>query len=238
MKAYRITDIEVGIECKNGGKTDVRSRNYLSDGTRPIEMEVSLSDDFLNEKQRENPHLTFDDCEYLWTGFEFCSKLLDYKGFMLHSSGVAYENNAYLFSAACGTGKSTHTGIWQKVFGEDKAVIINDDKPVIKLDENGNFNVYGTPWSGKHDKNLNIKVPLKAICFIERSETNHIERISSKDAIWLILNQTIRPAYKGVMENLLSLLDELLEKVPVYRLYCNMEDEAAIVSYNGMKDGN
>lgn len=238
MKAYRITDIEIGMECKCGGKMEKRARNYLSDknGDEPFDMTISLPDEYIEEKHRENPHLTFDDCEYLWTGYDFCCKLLEFNGFMLHSSAVSYENKAYLFSAPSGTGKSTHTKIWQRVFGEDRAVIINDDKPAIRLDKEGSFGVYGTPWSGKYDISQNIKVPLQAICFVERSETNSIRRVSDKEAIWLILNQTVRPDAENIMENLLTLIDSLLKKIPVYKLQCNMEDEAAIVAYNAMKD--
>ena len=36
------------------------------------------------------------------------------------------------------------------------------------------------------------------------------------------------------MDKMLSLTDKLLEKVPFYRLKCNMNDDAADVSYNGM----
>jgi len=236
LETYRISDIEVGLECKKDGRTYRQARSYASSGGEPCLIEINLSDEYLNQMQRENPHLSFDECEYIWTGYEFCKKLLELGGFMLHSSAVAYENKAYLFSAASGTGKSTHTEIWQKVFGADKAVIINDDKPVIRLSED-DFYVYGTPWSGKSDKNLNIKVPLQGICFLERSKTNQIERISSKEALMLILNQTVRPPKADIMDKLLLVLDGLLKKVPVYRLGCNMEDEAAIVSYEGMKSG-
>ena len=140
-----------------------------------------------------------------------------------------------LFTGRAGTGKSTHTHIWQKVFGKDKALIINDDKPVIRPDEN-KYYAYGTPWSGKSDENLSIKVPLQGICFIERSKTNHIESISAKEAIPLILNQTVRPPEVSIMDKLLLIIDGLLKAVPFYRLSCNMEDEAALVSYRGMKD--
>ncbi len=51
---------------------------------------------------------------------------------MLHASAIVVGNSAYLFSASSGTGKSTHTKLWQECFG-DKAVIINDDKPVIRI---------------------------------------------------------------------------------------------------------
>lgn len=236
MKRYNITGLKIDLNVSEDGKTFRQAAEYAKESGGAADMVIDIPGEYLSDRQKENPHLSFDDCEYIWTGFEFCSKLLDFEGFMLHSSAVAYEDKAYLFSAPSGTGKSTHTEIWQKVFGSDKAVIINDDKPAIKL-ENGDFYVYGTPWSGKSDKNLNIRVPLQGICFIERSEKNHIERISTKDAAHLILNQTVRPAYKGKMVNLLNLLDKLLIKIPVYRLGCNMEDEAAFTSYNAMKNG-
>ena len=237
MKSYKITDLKVSIDCKVGGRTYIQAENYVAECEEPFDIDVSLSDSYLKKKQEENPHLSFDECEYIWTGADFCGKLVGFKGFMLHSSAVAYEGCAYLFSAPSGTGKSTHTEIWQRVFGEDKAVIINDDKPVIRLSDDGKFYVYGTPWSGKTDKNINTKVPLQAVCFIERSIENKIKKVEAKDAVWMILNQTQRPDYEGAMDNLLELLDKLLKEIPVYKLSCNMEDEAAIVSYNGMKDG-
>ena len=236
LKQYRISDIEIGLKSKEDGRIYRQAERYASPGGKPYQAEISLDDEFLLSMQKENPHLSLDECEYIWTGYEFCKKLLDFDGFMLHSSGIAYENKAYLFSAASGTGKSTHTEIWQKVFGEDNAVIINDDKPAVRMVD-GKFYAYGTPWSGKSDKNLNIKVPLQGICFIERSKNNHIERITSKEALLLIFNQTVRPPELDIMDKLIVILDSLLKTVPVYKLGCNMEDEAAIVSYNGMKDG-
>lgn len=233
MEKYIIAGIKIGMTLREG-IIKKQAEEYRCDFEGEPEMEIGLSDEYLEQQHRENPHLTFEECEYLWTGFQFCSKLLHFDGFMLHSSAVAYEGKAYLFSANSGTGKSTHTSIWQKVFGSDKAVIINDDKPVIKLCDD-KILVYGTPWSGKTDKNLNIAVPLQGICFLERAPQNWIYPLGVQHAIHPILNQTLRPAYGGDMSSLLSLLDRLLQKTKVYRMGCNMEDEAAIVAYNGMK---
>ena len=52
---------------------------------------------------------------------------------MLHSSAVVADGKAYLFTADSGTGKSTHTQLWPRMFG-DRAYILNDDKPAL-LDE-------------------------------------------------------------------------------------------------------
>lgn len=233
---YKICGIKIELECDKNGRTYRQAEGYRADFEGEPDMVIKLDRAFIEEKHKQYPHISSDECEYIWTGYEFCKKLLELSGFMLHSSAVAYENKAYLFSAPSGTGKSTHTEIWQRVFGKENAVIINDDKPVIKQ-EGESFYVYGTPWSGKGDKNLNIKIPLQGICFLQRGEENQIHRISAKDAIMKVLNQTVRPPEANVMNSLLNLLDGLLTNVPVYSLSCNMEDEAAIVSYNGMKDG-
>jgi len=119
--------------------------------------------------------LSLDECEYIWTGASFCRHLLDYEGMVLHASALAYEERAYLFSAPCGTGKSTHARQWQEHFGSDKVQIINDDKPALRLTD-GSFYVFGTPWSGKSEYSLNVQVPLQAICFLEQSAHNWIEK--------------------------------------------------------------
>ena len=56
---------------------------YLSpDQAAPSDMTVAVSDDFLAERQAENPHLTLDDCEYIWFGSRFYRELLRFDGFL------------------------------------------------------------------------------------------------------------------------------------------------------------
>ena len=151
---------------------------------------------------------------------------------MLHSSAVIMDGRAYLFSAPSGTGKSTHTGLWQEVFGE-KAQILNDDKPAIRALEDGVF-AYGTPWSGKTDMNINVKAPIAGICFLERSENNWIERVDSNTALAGILNQTIRPFEMKGMDLLLSHIEKVITNVPVFKMGCNISHEAAIMAHREM----
>lgn len=151
---------------------------------------------------------------------------------MLHASAVVHNQKAYLFSAPSGTGKSTHTQLWLKHF--DDAYILNDDKPAIRLTPEG-FVVYGTPFSGKTDWNVNKAVPLGGICAIERSETNYIEKMPEDEALFRILNQTLRPYDENKMEILLKILDKLINNTPVYKLHCNMDPEAVDVAYKGME---
>lgn len=176
-----------------------------------------------------------DDVRYMISGMRFYFELLPFGGFMLHSSGVAVDGAAYLFSGPSGVGKSTHTGNWLKLFGE-RAYILNDDKPAIKL--NGDrFFAYGTPWSGKHDISRNEGLPLAGIAFLERGETNSIERIPSVEAAGLLLSQTVRHIRMERMNILLELIDKLIAKVPIYRLRCTADVSAAALSYQVMRSG-
>ena len=60
--------------------------------------------------------------------------LFDRDVLMTHGSTVAVDGKAYLFTARCGTGKSTHTRLWRQVLG-DRARMVNDDKPFLKVTE-------------------------------------------------------------------------------------------------------
>lgn len=229
---YNIAGIYVDMAPKYP-RTQRQSEAYLVDESADANLSIFLSDAFLEAKQQENPHLSIEDCEYIWLGSEFYEALPEFGGMLLHSSAVVYNGEGFLFSAPCGTGKSTHTQLWLKRF--EGAYILNDDKPAIRMTKDG-FYVFGTPFSGKTDLNVNEGVPLKGICVLERGEINRIERIDTEEALFGILNQTVRPVSEDRMDKLLTILDRLIENVPVYKLYCNMELEAAEVSYKGMTE--
>lgn len=153
--------------------------------------------------------------------------------FLFHGSVIAVDGEAYLFTAKSGTGKSTHTRLWREMFGE-RAVMVNDDKPLLELTEEG-VTVYGTPWNGKHKLGNNISAPLKAVCVLERGETNSIVRIDPVRAYPMLLQQSNRAIEAEDMIVTLELIEQMLNKVPTYLLKCNMNPEAAKVAYEGMK---
>lgn len=181
-------------------------------------------------------HLSEDDNIYLQSGFMFYRKLLRYNGLMMHSSAVEMEGRAYLFSGPCGMGKSTHTRLWQQVFG-DKAQVFNDDKPALRRLED-RWYAYGTPWCGKDGINQNKKVPLGGICFLRRGEENSIRRLEPLEATKYILSQTTRKLNK--VENLdllISHVDKLVREIPIYELFNKPVPEAAQLSYETMRRG-
>lgn len=151
---------------------------------------------------------------------------------LFHCSAISVDDCCYVFTAASGTGKSTHTRLWREMLG-DRAVMVNDDKPLIHVNEDGSAIVYGTPWDGKHHLSSNIAVPLKAICVLQRDTTNHIEQITKREAYPMLLQQTYRPADPVALRKTLEILDRL--DTSFYRLGCNMDPDAARVSYEAMR---
>ena len=207
-----------------------RSKDYKADfNDSETEIRLNIKEDFIKMKKEEIPHLSLDEHEYMWTCEAFYNELLRHNGMMLHSSCVEKDGFAYLFSARSGTGKSTHTHLWLKNLEGTR--IINDDKPALVYD-NGKWYACGTPFSGKTDENIDVKIPVRAITFLHRSEENTVKKIPPFQAVSLLLEQTIKPADRSLAENMLELADLLLREVPVFSLGCNLQDDAAIIAYN------
>lgn len=152
---------------------------------------------------------------------------------LFHGSGIMVENQGYLFTAISGVGKSTHTRLWREYFGK-KAVMINDDKPLLKIGTD-KVVMYGTPWMGKHGLGNKASCELKGICRLERGERNYIESVSFHEFYGFWLQQIQRPKKAQEMKHLLELLDRLQKQVSFYRLECQINEEAVRVSYEGMK---
>lgn len=182
-------------------------------------------------KSRVYMGLTMTDYEYIMTGIVFGDRLAELGGLVLHGSSVAFENQGIIFSANSGTGKSTHTGLWKERFGH-KITIVNDDKPAIRFYEDTPY-IFGTPWSGKTDLNRNVSVPLKAIVFIKRSDSNWIERLNARDSVFNLTSQISRPYYdERLCEKSLGIIEKLVTYIPIYRLHCNISQEAVEVVFN------
>lgn len=161
-------------------------------------------------------------------------RLVDRNTLLMHGSTVAVDGNAYLFTAACGTGKSTHTRLWREVFG-NRAVMVNDDKPFLRLTDDRVL-AYGSPWSGKHGLATNVCVPLRGICVLRRGSENRIRRVETSEVIGMLRHQCLIP--EGKERAVLELVDRLAQRVPLWEMECTKEPEAARVAYAAMSGQN
>lgn len=231
MKHYCIAGLRVAMDTY--GRTALQATPYEV----PVAGEPDLTIHSTAEQLHQyHPYLTVDDSEYISTGSSFYTQLLNFEGMMLHSSCVVVDGKAYLFTANSGTGKSTHTQLWLDCFGE-RAYILNDDKPALRFVD-GVWYAYGTPWSGKYDINQNACVPVAGIAVLERGSVNEISRFGGIEAIQFILNQVVRPVTSQYRIRVLEILNKLMTNVPIWKLKCNMDPEAAMVSYSAMSGLN
>ena len=156
-----------------------------------------------------------------------------YDTVLMHGSCVAVDGVGYLFTAKSGTGKSTHTRFWRELLGA-KAQMINDDKPLIRIGEEGVL-IFGTPWDGKHRLSTNCSVPLRAICLLTRGEHNEIQPISPIEAYPMLVQQIYRPLDEAALHQTMGLIDRLLGHVRFWRLRCRPDLQAAEVAWQAMK---
>ncbi len=235
MPRFKIADIVFSVDCVYD-YTKWLCRDYEYDGNEQDAFRLKVEQaDILNEKKKLADFPDFF-VESVFVYRKLCEYALNNaNGLIFHCSAVMVDDGAYLFTAPSGTGKSTHTRLWREMLG-DKAVMINDDKPIIRLID-GEFYVYGTPWMGKHNLGANVRAKLKAICKIRQEKENVIEKISPQQMLVMILNQTLRPEKLENMDKLLSLIEKMLSKTKLYSLGCNISREAAELSYNAMVKG-
>lgn len=207
-----------------------RSKEYICDAEQTsVDIEIDTEKIELNRWTTLKEH----DAVYIETEVRFYIQLLKYEGMMLHASAVEYDGKAYLFSGYCGVGKSTHTRLWRELFGTSVR-IFNDDKPALRFID-GKWYAYGTPWCGKNNININMKVPLAGICFMKQAQHNKIRKLSHQEAVQKIVSQTIyRFNKKENLELMLSHVDRLVNQIPIFELENRPEIEAARLSYETM----
>lgn len=224
----RIADLIA--EVPEAGGMASRCREYLC--TEELAPQIVIrAEDYRPERW---PSVTPEGLPYMDSGLIFYLQLLRHGGLMLHSSAIELEGRAYLFSGDSGAGKSTHTGLWQELFGSE-AQIFNDDKPALRCMD-GKWYAYGTPWSGKNGINQNKRVPLAGICFMKKAPHNRIRRLSQQEALACIVRQTLRRFNR--VENLdlmLSMVEKLVQAIPVFELENLPEPDAARLSYETMR---
>ena len=232
IKTYKICNLIVNADFRYE-KCIKRSEKYLIEPSEECDILVPYQEEYINMILEDIPNASLDNLEISVSGSIFYKELLNFNGFMVHSSCVVVDNKAYLFSANSGTGKSTHTSQWLKLFG-DKAYILNDDKPAV-IFVDGKAYACGTPWSGKSDLNENAIVPIQGICELERSETNFIEPMTDKgEIIFNIMNQTQRSVIPENVDKILGYVEKLIGCVPFYRFGCNISTDAAQLAFDTM----
>ena len=150
---------------------------------------------------------------------------------MMHSSVTVKDGKAYMFLGKSGTGKSTHSQFWMNNI--EGCELLNDDNPVLRIEDNGEVRVYGTPWSGKTPCYRNLNYPVGAIVDLHQAKTNMIHRLPL-----VLAYKALYVSYSGyrfikeMADGLHSTAEKVVIKVPCYSLDCLPNAEAAFLCHN------
>lgn len=204
-------------------------RDYLTE--REAVFSVYAEDDRMTELREYSPDMREEFLERDAIYSAIASKLPYYNRVTLHGACISYKGKGYLFTAASGTGKSTHIGLWKQYIGEE-VDIINGDKPIFHIEE-GKITAYDTPWCGKEGWNRKHSAEMAAICFIRRTEDgmNRIRRVKPDEAISLMLRQMFHPYEPDATGLMLDLFSRMIESLPLYLLECNISEDAVRCSF-------
>lgn len=156
---------------------------------------------------------------------------------IFHGVAIAFGGSGYVFTARSGTGKSTHAFLWQRYLGRYVS-ILSGDKPIISASQGCEQNeiplVWGSPWGGKERLFESASVPLKGICQLVRGTRCSIVKVSPAEFLEVALSQTYVPRKDPAASRSLDVIDQVLRTVPLYRLYCDISEDAVRTSFEAM----
>lgn len=143
----------------------------------------------------------------------------------LHSASLLYEGKAWLFSGSSGTGKSTHTNLWHTLWGTP---VLNGDLNLLAI-KDGKAMIYGTPWCGTSGISDSARYPLGGIVLLKQAAGERLETLSLDEQIIGVLQRIISPSdtRSSLCKNL-EVIEEITKQIPVFRLHCTKEPQAAI----------
>ena len=248
VKAYSVkvlkmcvASINTEIDCLYGSHFG-NFKPYLKEFLNP-DISFQISQEEIHHELLKHPEIHLPDVEVesdcvaitydygCLEPFVALNKMADavvsFNTFLFHGSVVALDNQAYMFTAPSGVGKTTRTKLFRDLYPD--SIVVNGDKPLIKITKTSAI-ACGTPWCGKEGWNTNTMVPLRAIFLLERADekkVSSIEEVSLGKAFPFLLQQTHRPASPVLMRKTLQLLKSLDKKVKIYK-FCSTPTEASV----------
>lgn len=144
--------------------------------------------------------------------------------YAIHSASIDYTGKAWLFSASSGTGKSTHTNLWNKLYGTE---LVNGDLNLLSM-EDGRPVIHGIPWCGTSEIFDKRTLPLGGIILLKRGAEDAVKELPPDKQALLVMQRFISPIWTGrQLESSAEFAQRLCEKILVCTLYCTKNPSAA-----------
>lgn len=138
----------------------------------------------------------------------------------IHSASLYYRERAWLFAAPSGTGKSTHTNLWNQYF---HTPVLNGDLNLISCEKETPM-IHGIPWCGTSGISDVSSHPLGGIILLKQSPTNLCLEPADDEQTLLILQRSISPAWtEDMLDENLRIASAVKDSCYITRLFCNRE---------------
>lgn len=200
---------------------ECRVMNFIG---HPFPYVITLSDGSTTRVwfQKEIAHMLKYDTVFV-SALSLEKLMLDAGAMIFHSAYMNYKDRAVLFSAPSETGKSTQANLWETYRG---TYTVNGDRSLL-IRENDGWYAYGWPICGSSEICRNEVYPIRAIVMLKQAKVNRAYPLKGFQALREVMEQiTINTWDADFQMKVMDKLEELLSEVPVYRLECDISEDA------------
>jgi hypothetical protein len=190
----------------------------------------------MNEECLAGYSHTVDPLGYPLDELLIMHRLTQEKAIEVHGAGiVTCDGEGNLFVGHSGAGKSTTTRLWTAL---EDVEVLSDDRIIVRRDEGREckMRMYGTPWHGEAMYASPNSAPLARILILEHGYGNVLTPLSPSQAVAELFARSFVPFHRHeYVESALTLLQEGVEAVPVYR-YAFEPDQRAVDAILNLRD--
>lgn len=145
------------------------------------------------------------------------------------------EDLGYLFLGHSGTGKSTHARQWLQAFPD--AWLLNDDNPILRVMEDGEVRVYGSPWSGKTPCYINTHARVGGIIKLSQAPYNQLQLLTLPQAYaYMLSSASGLKMDRNMADDMYNSIKHIITHVRCYHLDCLPNTEAAELCLQGISN--
>jgi hypothetical protein len=143
----------------------------------------------------------------------FVGLLAQAAGAVMHAAGMVRDGCGWVFAGPSGAGKSTLSALLQR---RREITLLNDDRVILRACD-GQWQLFGTPWSGTIRQASAASAPLAGICLIRHGTSTGAQRLTPSQACSRLLARCIHPYWdRQGLEALLATISRLAQEVPCY----------------------
>ncbi len=239
MFCIEIAGLLVGIDNRYD-EIEKRCKDYIVEPDREPDISVKTTDEILDplvllyREEGWEQDISMREIELTALHGTIYPHLPEFDAAWMHACAVEVDGVGYAFTAPSGYGKTTQARLWLDYFGS-RARIINGDNPIIRFMDGGCY-ICGTPFGGSEGYQVNTRIPLRGIGFLDHCDVNYMTHMDPAMAFSQMMraNQNHRMLSWENLESMMAIWEKILERIPVWQIHCNQSIQAAKIAYEGM----